>query len=686
MNINQICKLTLLSCFVGLVGCNGSDTKLNPPPPTPAPAPAPEPNPNLVRSDDFPGLTCEKIIVSSKDGIKLTTYVYLPDSTETAQYPAILTRTAYGRIGSLDCFSDAIDANIFAQSGYAFVIQESRGTYTSEGIFSPAFVEQDDAENVIDWITMQPWSNGDVGMRGASYLGITTWQAAITSPPALKAISVSVAPEDWHREAAYGSGVFQPNTALSWFELSFVADQVIRREQANNTAAEDIQAAVTARQGLGITTMYTDQVNRLPLTSIDLYDDIELGQAWELYLDNPYYNELWRSIDVGANINKVRVPALIHGAWYDLFSEGSFESFKSMTQSAGTEAARSETKLRISQYGHGANNGTPDFGVPTFGAIRDNALIATGQLDGYQPYDLAFFNFHLKGEENGFDQSPDVQLTVLIPPSAGQSGSSFQVESNQYPLADTEYTPYYLASDGDANNRDGSGALVLSKLTASGNIPFVGTVESPSAAADLFNYDPLNPVPTVGGNLLCCSPAVGIPGGPNSGAVEQKDVEVRDDVLVYTSSPLENDLAVIGPVSVKLFAKTDGTDTDFTAKLVDVRPDGSTHNLVDGIVRARLRAGSKSTPELIEPNRTYEYEINLGHVGTMLPAGHQIRLQISSSNFPKYARNLNTGKSNETTSDTRVAKQVILHDADHPSRLILPIATQVTMPQAKTAN
>lgn len=165
-------------------------------------------------------------------------------------------------------------------------------------------------------------------------------------------------------------------------------------------------------------------------------------------------------------------------------------------------------------------------------------------------------------------------------------------------------------------------------------------------------------------------------------AVEQAEVEIRDDVLIYTSAPLTEDLVIIGPANVQLFAKSSAMDTDFMAKLVDVRPDGSSHNILDGAVRASLRNGSKTQPELIEANRTYEYSINLGHTGTVFPAGHRIRLQISSSNFPKFARNLNTGASNETTSDTQLAHQVILHDASHPSRLILPIVSGVDVPDA----
>lgn len=678
MTISNSFKITSLACLFVLAGCDSSDAIDNiptPPEPVPAPVPESEPNSNLFRSDDYPGITCEKMEMQTKDGFKLSTYVYMADADESRQYPTILTRTPYGRSG-IGCFINSLDASLFVDAGYVFVQQETRGTNTSEGTFSPFFQESEDGEIAVDWITMQPWSNGDVGIRGVSYLAIAAWQAAITSPPGLKAISVSVAPEDYHREAAFNTGVFQPSTVTSWFEGGFVADQIIRREQQNGTSIADIEAMVVERQNIGFGTLYSEQINRLPLTSIDLYADLPLGNEFSMYLDNPYYNELWRSIDSGANVNKVQVPALIHGAWYDIFSQGSFESFKNMKQSSANSVSREGTKLMVSQYGHGMNHGNPDFGLPTLGPSRDLVLVATGQVDGYQPYDLDFFNYHIKGEDNGVDASPDVQLTILVPPNEGQAGSTFLIESDSYPLASTVYTSFYLASRGDANDRNGSGQLVSNVSTESADIPFVGSVNQSSYAADLFSYDPLNPVPTTGGNL-CCGTDV-IPGGPKSGAYEQADVENRQDVLVYTSAPMERNVAVIGPVKVTLFAKTDGTDTDFTAKLVAVRPDGATHNLVDGIVRARLRNGSKSAPELIVPNRTYEYEIELGNVGTMVPEGHQIRLQISSSNFPKYARNLNTGASNETTAETRVANQVILHDADHPSRLILPIVPDIS--------
>ncbi|WP_420588488.1 CocE/NonD family hydrolase [Bacterioplanoides sp.] len=677
--------LILLPLVAAISACGGDNNSSSS-----APTPTPKAD-NRITSEQFPGVSCEKVSVSTTSGNNLTAYIYTPtELSEDTKLPAIAQRDPYGRLLNLKCFGGAIpiDSATFVRAGYVYVIQENRGTNASEGLFKPFVDEAKDGAELIDWISKQEWSDGNVGMRGPSYSGINTWQAATEAPAALKAISTSVTPEDAHRDAAYNDGVFALNTTLSWFETSFVADNIIRKETAAGSSAEDIQAKVGARAAI-LSRLYSEHAQKLPVSSIDIFDGLDIDNFWNETIANPDYDPYWRRVDVGEKIDNIKVPALIHGAWYDVFANGTVELYKNMKSHAGSKEAQEGTKLLMSQYGHSMNQSTPSFGLPAYGYFRDFATVAAAAaakdesaLASFKPYDLDFFNFHLKGMENGFNSTPNVQLTVLVPPNAGETGSTFQVTGTEYPLPDTEYKSFYLQSSGDANDRAGSGALSESPSMANGNIPFVGSVAAGSAAADVFMYDPANPVPTTGGNLCCGNDQIRQLDSmaPQSGAVDQTAVEERADVLVYTTPALDDDMAVIGPVSVRLFAKTDGMDTDFTAKLVAVRPDGKTHNLIDGIVRAKLRSGSKNAPELVEPNRTYEYEIQLGNIATMFPKGHKIRLQVSSSNFPKYARNLNTGKSNLTTSETRVAKQVILHDAAHQSRLILPVVDSVSIP------
>jgi putative CocE/NonD family hydrolase len=345
----------------------------------------------------------------------------------------------------------------------------------------------------------------------------------------------------------------------------------------------------------------------------------------------------------------VKVPALINSAWYDIFQVGAFRNFDGMRERGGTDAARRGTKLIVGAYGHAGDSGTPTFGSD---GGRGALLPVADQLP--------FFDRYLKGMNNGWENTPSVQLYVLVPPDSGNTGSGFWLTGASYPLPGTQTANLYLASRGHANTSGGDGQLV--------------GAPAEHGPADRFDYDPANPVPTTGGNMCCNAVLLA------DGAQDQTRVEMRNDVLVYSTAPLAADVAVIGPVEVKLWARSSAPDTDFTAKLVDVHLDGVSHNVLDRVVRASLRAGSRLPPSNIEPGEAIEYTIPLGNAGTIFKKGHLMRLEISSSNFPHYARNLNTGKNSNFTSDTAVARQTILHDEDHPSRLVLSVAPGVHAP------
>jgi len=389
----------------------------------------------------------------------------------------------------------------------------------------------------------------------------------------------------------------------------------------------------------------TKWVWQLPLTGFDQFT--ALAPYFYDWVDHPYYDEFWARLDVETRYHEVKVPALISSAWYDIFQVGAFKNFQGMRAKGGTHEAREGTKLFAGAYGHAGDSGTPTFG-------SDAALLP---LDTQ----VAFFDRYLKGTNNGWEDNPSVRLYVLVPPDTGNKGTGFYLSGDSYPLPGTAVYSLYLASGGKANSRLGDGQLVAGR-------------PAENSPADEYVYDPADPVPTVGGNMCCNGVLLA------NGAQDQAPVELRRDVLVYTSAPLPSDVAVIGPVSVELWARSSAPDTDFTAKLVDVHLDGASHNVLDRIVRARLREGSKRRPELIVPGKDYEYDIPLGNAGTIFRKGHRIRLEISSSSFPHYARNLNTGKPNEWTAEIAVARQTILHDEGHPSRLVLSVAPDVHAP------
>lgn len=622
-------RLFLLTAIAGAiilpVGCGGSSE-------APAEAPA-----ALITSEKFPGITCETTKVAMRDGVKLTTYVYKP-AGETGKLPVLLSRNPYGRGLADGCFSGLVLSKLpMVQHGYAVVLQVVRGAFTSEGNFGLMTQEADDGYDAVEWAGTRSWSTGKVGMLGGSYLGLTQWQAAIKSPPHLVAIAPDLTGSDYHDNWTYVNGVFSPWLNVSWPAGLFEADQIIRSgEAAGKTKLQiDTEAAAWAASlDSSLTWAAT-----LPLTSISQF------KAHQPYfydwLAHPYYDDYWKKMDVEANYPNVKVPALVGGYSYDLFNVGAARNYQGMRASAGTTQARSGTKLVWGAYGHSGDSGAPSFGSDA----------------GPDPeIELRFFDRYVKGLQNGFESEPNARIYVMVPPDSGKAGSGFWVSGDDFPLPGTNYVKYFMTSNGNAATRSGDG-----RLTA--NAAGLG-----SADRDKFSYDPANPVPTVGGNM-CCD-GVRVP----AGAREQASVEARPDVLVYTSEPLATDLPVIGMVKSTFWAETSAKDTDFTVKLVVVRPDGQTHNVVDRIVRASLRAGSKLPPTPIQPNTPYQYTLEVGNTAMVVPKGHRLRVQVSSSNFPIYARNLNTGKDSNSTSEMIVANQTLLHGATQLSYIELPIA------------
>jgi uncharacterized protein len=596
-----------------------------------------------VTSPNFPGVVCETIQAPMRDGTLLATDMYSPATA--GKYPVIMLRNPYGRLIGGGCFN-GLGASIagFAQQGYVALAQEARGTFRSQGAFREMVQEAKDGYDAIEWAASQPWSTGKVGTTSGSYLGLTQWQPAIHTPPHLAAINPQITASDYHDNWTYVNGVFDLWFGMSWPTLAFVGDQMIRGLEAQGVSQSQIGQLVADFNASAATNLTTKWVWQLPLTGFDQFTTF--APYFYDWLDHPIYDEFWERLDVEAHWQDVKVPALITTDWYDIFQVGAFRNFAGMRAEGGTSAAREGTKIIVGPYGHAGDSGNPTFGPDLSAALTAQEL-------------LRFFDRYLKGLNNGYESDPTVQLDVLVPPDTGKTGSSFVVTGNSYPLKGTKWQKLYLASGGGANSSHGNGQLLS---------------QPKHSPPDHFDYDPANPVPTTGGNM-CCNNVV-----PN-GAEDQTQVELRQDVLVYTSAPLAEDMAVIGPVDVTLWAETSAADTDFTAKLVDVHLDGASHNVLDRIVRARFRDGSKLPPSMIETGKPYEYTIPLGNAGTIFRKGHRIRLEISSSSFPHYDRNLNTGKTNEWTSDMEVAHQTVLHDPRYASKIVLPIAPGVAVPK-----
>ena len=601
-----------------------------------------------VSAGDAGSVSCHIEQALMRDGIHLVTEVYLPAGD--GPFPVILQRTPYNRrspaLGS-DC--DAASGQYFAERGYVLLNQDTRGRYRSEGEFDPMRQEAADGYDAVEWAAVQPWSNGKVGMIGGSYVGLTQWQAAVEQPPHLVAIAPHYSSSNYLDGWTYQGGAFDLWFAQSWVSQTLAPDTLQRRLEAAGASADEVEAEVTAFVAEGREKLLDDWLWQVPLGDFAGFRrDGNIAAYYDEWLARPGYDDYWAALDLETKYPRITVPALVTGGWYDVFLPGTIRNFMGVRATGGSEAARTGTQLVMRALCHACPSDTTS-GEIDFGP--DNAFNLNEAW-------VRWFDYWLKGIDNGVADDPEVRLFVMLPPDEGTTGGGFWIEADAFPLPDAVETSYYLRSGGRANTAGGDGAL---------------SADAPGGRADAYTYDPADPVPTVGGNMCCRNDLVA------SGAFDQREVEQRDDVLVYTSAPLDDDVTVIGPVQVKLWAASSAPDTDFTAKLVDVHLDGYAHNVSEGIIRARYR-NTDDRASWITPGAVHDYVIDLGYTATVFRRGHRIRLEISSSNFPHFDRNLNTATPFGSDGEMASASQQVLHDAGHPSRLVLQVAPNVRAP------
>ena len=602
----------------------------------------------LAQAKQDSGVSCTVTGAPMRDGVKLATEVYLPAGA--GPFPVILQRTPYNRSApnpGSNC--DAGIGRYFAERGYAMLNQDTRGRYRSEGEFDAMRQEAKDGYDAVEWAAAQSWSNGKVGMVGGSYVGLTQWQAAIEQPPHLVAIAPHYSSSDYHHGWTYQGGALDLWFALSWTSQVLAPDTLQRRLEASGLPAEQVRQEVEAFVTEGREQLLDDWLWQVPLTDFAAFRrNGNIAAYFDEWLARPSYDDYWATLDIETKYPRIQVPALVTGGWYDVFQEGTIRNFLGTRAMGGSAVARNGTKLIIRALCHACPADTTA-GEIDFGPDNTLDLNATW---------ARWFDYWLKGIDNGIQNEPPVRLFVMAPPDAGTVGRGFWITADQFPLRDAVETRFYLQSDGNANSAAGAGVL---------------TGDGPNGPPDEYVYDPSHPVPTVGGNMCCTNDLL------PSGGFDQREVEQRDDVLVYTTPPLEEDLAVIGPVRVELWATSSAPDTDFTAKLVDVHVDGYAQNVSEGIIRARYRS-SNEEPSWITPGAVYDYSIDLGYTATVFQKGHRIRLEVSSSNFPHFDRNPNTAHAFGRDDALRKATQQVLHDRAHPSQLVLQVAPNIRVP------
>jgi uncharacterized protein len=527
-----------------------------------------------------------------------------------APVPAVVNRTCYDRSFSLTPLA-AIDPERVVQEGFALVCQDVRGQFSSDGEFYPLVAEAQDGYDTVEWVAEQPWCSGAVTMAGRSYGGATQWLAASERPPHLVAISPVVAGSDYYNGWIYQGGAFQLGFNLFWAQM---------------------MTAPRMKSSLG------EQFRHLPITEPPLLAGNEAARFYHDWLAHPTRDGYWDSLAGGGRYDQVQVPAFMVGGWYDVFLSGTLENYRRMRDANGAERGQSGVQLLIGPWAHGS----------TYGPYPDSLFEAFGGSDAVDlaGEQLGFYRSVLGDGEAAAQHGARVRLFVM--------GANTWRDEDDWPLAQAAEERWFFHSAGDAAG--GGGTL---------------SPEPPGdEPPDEYSYDPADPAPTIGG-------PTSIPAAfmrTNSGPMDQRRVEERPDVLVYSSEPLAEPVLVIGPITVVLHAATSATDTDFVAKLCDVDADGSSQILAEGILRARYREGFEA-PVLLEPDRAYEYRIDLVATANEFAAGHRIRVDVTSSSFPRFDRNPNSGKpvGSDRPEDLIAARQRVFHDADRGSHVLLSV-------------
>jgi uncharacterized protein len=498
-------------------------------------------------------------MVAVRDEIKLATDIYLPEGA--GPWPVILLRTPYNK-GPL-----GLQHRQWTDNGYAFVVQDCRGRFKSEGKYLPFMNDHLDGYDTIEWAANQKWSNGKIGMIGASAMGIAANQASITAPPHLVAMYVQVAPASAYQHAIYTGGIFRKEMNEQW----------LRGQNA-----------------------------------LDV-----LENTFKHYIDDGYLN-----IREGRlHWERVQVPVYNSGGWYDIFSQGNIDNFVGLQARGGGMAAGNQ-KLLMGPWAHGK---VEEVSYPK--ALPD------------QKEALRWFDYWLKGINNGIMDEPPVKYYVMGDTTDSRAPGNEWRTATAWPVP-ARITSFFLHPNG--------------KLSES----IVGETKS----ASTYRYDPANPVPTIGGQLLF----------GKKGPMDQRPIGERKDVLKFATDPLESPVEVTGQVIVELWAESDCLDTDWMAKLVDVYPDGTERLVLDSALRARFREGF-DREVFMKKGEVYKFKIDLWSTSLVFNKGHRIAVHVTSSNDPRFDPNPNTGRPLRADKETRAANNTIHHSRFYPSRILLPV-------------
>ena len=604
-----------------------------------------------VWSQTYQVSATKDVMIPARDGVQLATDVYRPSrngSPVDGKFPVLLERTPYNKD------SGANSANYYVPRGYVVIFQDVRGRYKSEGHWRPIADDPNDGFDTAKWIGSQPWSDGSIGTMGSSYDGATQHALAIANAPYLKAMVARNAMSDFGRYGVRHNGAFELRFFNWVFTLGNATGSANAMPAAMRAAADPAAAAELATLGDHV----RDYVRSLPLrpgtTPLKFAPDYE---AWLIEaMSHGDYDDYWKNhgSSVVDHIAEYKdVPVYHVTGWYDSWGT----PVANINFVELRKAKKSLQRLIIGPWIHSSERLT---------YAGEAQFTEDASLD-LQPFQQRWFDHFLKGIDNGVDREPPVRIYVMGGGDAHKTkegrifvGGAWRNEQD-WPLARTAATPYYLHANGTLST------------------------EAPrSERSTTYAFDPRNPVPTLGGNVSSqgtlmfqgaadqrCRPEFWL-------CSDSKPLSARNDVLVFQTAPLARDMEVTGRLIVKLWAASDGPDTDFTAKLIDVYPPnadfpaGVDLNIGDSIVRARYHNGFGQA-ELLRPGQPYEFTIEMYPTSLLVKRGHRIRVDISSSNFPRFDVNPNTGEPLNDNRRWRTAQNTVYFDAQHPSRIILPV-------------
>lgn len=566
------------------------------------------------------------IRVEMRDGVDLATDVYRPQGDGAS--PTLVQRTPYDKGDAQTVGGLMVNPIKAASEGYAVVIQDVRGRYRSAGEWNPLVNEADDGYDTIEWAADQPWSDGRVGTYGPSYMGVTAWQAALADPPHLEAVFPYLTGGDYDEGFTYTGGAFELGFNLWWVTYLLAFDTA---DRLDISAAEQSEIK---RQLATHTFEIEDTVETLPTTEVPGFD--AAAPYWRTWLEHPPGDSYWDEVNVAANADRITVPSLHVTGWYDMYLRGHLDTYHAIRSNA-SDLARENQYFVIGPWYH------DQYSSETPTKVGDLELGVKAPSGIYFVEDLLFrwFDHWLKGEQT-IDDLPAVRYFDLGP-------DEWRTTDCWPPTHTTE--PWYFHSQGGANSRDGDGEL--------------SRTQPEDEPPDWYRYNPMNPVPTRGGRTT-------MPNLAHGGIKNRSDLERRDDVLVYTAAPRQTPLSLTGPLTMRLHMASSAPDTDFTVTLVDVAPDGYCAPVAEGI--CRIRHSDVGDP-FIEPGESYQLRIDLGDVGYTYQPGHRVRVEVSSSNFPRFDRNPNTRvpPHTATVSDVDIAIQQVFHDHQRPSAIELPV-------------